>query len=128
MSWKHQVRLLINRVMYAGSNRVCSVCGGHARRFLPFGVVPREDAQCPFCGALERHRLTIRFLRAKTDLFDGQPRRFLHIAPESCLRPLFMKAAGPGYLSADLMATDVMEKAGVGRQADLVRVLLAGNG
>jgi SAM-dependent methyltransferase len=34
----------------------------------------------------------------------------LHIAPERCLQPLFNRAVGLGYLTADLHRTDVMER------------------
>ncbi|NTU97078.1 MAG: methyltransferase domain-containing protein [Chlorobiaceae bacterium] len=57
---------------------------------------------CPHCRALERHRLLWLFLGKHTDLFDGRQKKLLHIAPEFCLEPGLKKAAGKGYLSADL--------------------------
>lgn len=45
-------------LFYIGRGRECPVCGARRRRFLPYGyVVSREDALCPNCLALERHRL-----------------------------------------------------------------------
>jgi len=62
------------------------------------------------CGAFERHRLLLPFLREHTDLFDGKSKRMLHVAPEPALRKIFANATGAGYLSADLFDEDVMEK------------------
>src|SRR5260370_9802723 len=61
----------------------CPVCGNHERRFDSFGLIPRPNAQCPNCIALERHRFAWLFLQKFTDLFDRKPqRRMLHFAPE----------------------------------------------
>ena len=79
-------------------------------QFRAAGVILRDDARCPLCGSLERHRLAIIFLRNKTNLFDGQSRKFLHVAPERAFKKMFAEAAGAGYLTADLHAEDVMEK------------------
>lgn len=35
---------------------LCPCCGGSSLEFLPFGVIPRNNARCPACGSLERHR------------------------------------------------------------------------
>jgi len=75
---------------------------------LPFGVPPRDDAACPACGSLERHRLLWEFFQRKTDLFNGQPRKFLHIAPEPCFSNVLSVTPGIDYLSADLEATHAM--------------------
>jgi len=110
MSLKSQIRLIVNQVRYRGAERFCCVCDKHASQFLPFGTVPRDDAACPYCGALERHRLVMTFFKNETDLFDGRPKNFLHVAPERALQKTIAGAAGKGYLSADLMAKNVMEK------------------
>ncbi len=68
-------------LFYIGRGRECPVCGARRRRFLPYGyVVSREDALCPNCLALERHRLLWLWLQRQSDLFDERP-RLLHIAP-----------------------------------------------
>ena len=107
---KNRLKLLIKRVVYTGSKRYCAVCDRGCNRFLQFGVVTRNDARCPFCGSLERHRFVVRFLRERTDLFDQTDKDFLHVAPEAGLEPIFSRAAGNGYLTADLMKKGVMEK------------------
>jgi SAM-dependent methyltransferase len=54
------------------------------------------------CSALERHRLIVRYLEERTDFWNGQPKRMLHVAPESQIRHLFMRAPGVRYVSTDL--------------------------
>ena len=106
-------RALLRRARHAGVGRDCPVCGGTFRAFMPYhapGAPRRSEAQCPRCLSMERHRLTLLFLRERTDLFDGnRPKRLLHVAPEPCLTALFAEAAGDGYLTADLMDPAVME-------------------
>ncbi|HET9403627.1 MAG TPA: class I SAM-dependent methyltransferase, partial [Burkholderiales bacterium] len=87
---------------YRGEGRFCPVCGKSSRRFRRFGTVPRDDAQCVHCGALERHRFLWLYASRKTDLFDGAARRMLHVAPEPCLESRFKSRLGQGYLTADL--------------------------
>jgi SAM-dependent methyltransferase len=55
-----------------------------------------------WCGSLERHRFAWLFLRDRTDLLDGRPKRVLHVAPEPCLAESLAPSLGPGYLTADL--------------------------
>lgn len=75
-----------------------------------FGIVPREDAQCVHCGALERHRFLWLFLQKKTDLFDGKPKKMLHVAPEHCFESRFKKRLDDDYLTADLFNPRAMVK------------------
>ena len=90
---------------YKGKGRECPLCGAEYRRFLPYGyVVPRPDALCPRCLALERHRLLWLWLTRETDLAERRP-HLLHIAPEACLgrRLKRIYASEPSrYVTADL--------------------------
>jgi SAM-dependent methyltransferase len=86
-----------------GEPRDCPICGYHGA-FEPFGVIPRPDAMCPNCNALERHR-QFKLMLDRVDL----PRpgsSLLHFAPEAAItrlvRPLCDK-----YVTADLMRDDV---------------------
>jgi SAM-dependent methyltransferase len=79
----------------------CPVCEHSAVAFKTFGRVPRSNARCPTCGALERHRLVWVFLRTRTDLFDGRPKRMLHIAPEPSLFARFRAIENLDYVTAD---------------------------
>ncbi len=93
---------------YVGRGRECPLCGCRRRKFLPYGyVTSREDALCPRCLALERHRLLWLWLLRESDLGRGAVAlpRLLHIAPEVALRDKFRKmyAREPErYLTADL--------------------------
>lgn len=55
------------------------------------------------CGALERHRFAWLYFRRCTDLWDGRPKRFLHVAPEWPFQAPLREALGEGYVTADLM-------------------------
>ncbi|MEX2642948.1 MAG: class I SAM-dependent methyltransferase [Acetobacterales bacterium] len=78
----------------------CPVCGTVARRFLPFGLAGRRNAQCPGCGSVERHRFLWLYLRDRTDILRGR-RRVLHTAPEPCIEPMLRAVHGRGYVSVD---------------------------
>ena len=97
------LKTLVFSVLYHGHARWCPVCEKSSRKFLRFGEMKREDACCPRCGALERHRLTWIFFLRKIKLFNGQPKRMLHVAPEPCLASRLKRRLGGGYLSADLL-------------------------
>ncbi|OGV60065.1 MAG: methyltransferase type 11 [Lentisphaerae bacterium RIFOXYA12_FULL_48_11] len=93
-----------------GKGRWCPVCGRDSRKFGKFGIVPREDAMCIHCGALERHRLVWLFFQQMTNLFDGTPKIMLHIAPEPCFEPRLREKLRQGYITADLMNSHAMVK------------------
>jgi predicted SAM-dependent methyltransferase len=95
-------------VRYYGNKRFCTVCGKSSRRFRHFGLVPRADAQCAHCGALERHRFLWLYLTKKTDLFDGREKQVLHVAPEPCFVSRLKERIGDGYVTADLEDPRVM--------------------
>lgn len=87
---------------YAGKKVMCPVCEKSFRKFLPYGRIhPRENALCPNCLALERHRLLWLYLKEKTDFFSGQ-KAVLHIAPEVCFMKHFEKLHGDQYITADI--------------------------
>lgn len=41
------------------------------------------------------------FFRNHTNLFDGKPKRLLHVSPEHCLKDKIARAVGEGYVSTD---------------------------
>jgi SAM-dependent methyltransferase len=74
------------------------------RKFLWGGVVViRQDVRCPVCGSLERHRLAWAFFQRRTDLFQGQAQRMLHVAPEPEFARRLARTPGLDYVSADLL-------------------------
>lgn len=97
------VRSAAARVLFHGTRRFCPVCGRSARAFQRFGVVPRSDARCPYCGSLERHRLLWRYLEQETTFFESAGTKMLHLAAERCFEPTFRKIVGSGYITADLL-------------------------
>lgn len=89
---------------YRGRGRECPVCGSRYRRFMPYGYVSsREDALCPHCLSLERHRMIWLWLKESSNLFEGYP-RLLHIAPEVSLMRHFKRhyRDNRNYITADL--------------------------
>jgi SAM-dependent methyltransferase len=75
----------------------CPLCGLYAGAFEPFGNPPRPHALCPYCGSLERDRLTTRWIGR----YSQARGRVLHIAPESSLAP-FLGTRARFYASVDL--------------------------
>lgn len=90
-------------LLYLGWGRKCPICGVRRRKFLPYGYVEsREDALCPRCLALERHRLLWLFLDRETELLHSPQQRVLHVAPEVCYISRLRKLLGKNYITADL--------------------------
>ena len=94
-------------LIYVGRGRECPVCGTKRRKFLPYGyVTSRDNALCPNCLSLERHRLLWLWLQRESDLFESRP-RLLHVAPEVCLMRHLRRTYASGgnredYVTADL--------------------------
>ncbi|MBS1558661.1 MAG: class I SAM-dependent methyltransferase [Bacteroidetes bacterium] len=96
------VGLKVVGLFYWGRQTVCPVCNHHYRRFLPYGRIRvRENALCPNCLSLERHRLMWLFLKNKTNFFSARL-NVLHIAPEPCFIKRFETQHGEGYVTADI--------------------------
>jgi SAM-dependent methyltransferase len=104
---RHLIRLSyifmrISALFYKGNNVECPVCNSRFRRFLPYGHnIIRENALCPKCLSLERHRLMWLFLRDKTEFFTASL-KVLHVAPEQCFYSRFKKLHNLDYITADL--------------------------
>ena len=92
-------------LLYVGRGKECPMCGCRRRKFLPYGyVAQRDNALCPNCLSLERHRLLWLYLARETDLLTTRP-RLLHAAPEVALMRKFRqvyKEAPLQYITADL--------------------------
>ena len=95
-------------LLYIGRGKECPLCGCKRRKFLPYGYVSqRENALCPNCLALERHRTLWLWLINESDIGRGAVAlpRILHVAPEVALMRKFRKmyASSPErYVTADL--------------------------
>jgi SAM-dependent methyltransferase len=96
------VGLQVLALIYRGDKVHCPICGSSFRKFLPYGRIrPRENALCPNCQSLERHRLIWLYLRERSDVFKRKM-KILHIAPEACYIKPFEKMHGDGYITADI--------------------------
>ena len=101
---------VLRKVPYYGKGRFCPVCCKSSRHFRHFGRMQRKDAKCVHCGSLERHRFLWLFLQKKTDLFNGKPKKMLHVAPERCLADRFKDRIDGDYVTADLFNPRAMVK------------------
>lgn len=86
---------------YRGKGVNCPVCDHEFKKFLPYGRVSRENALCPHCLSLERHRLMWLFLKEKTDFFSAKL-KVLHVAPEHCFIHRFERLTNLDYITADI--------------------------
>ncbi len=91
-------------IFYAGDKVQCPVCRRKYGKFLPYGrgTSARDNALCPGCLSLERHRLMYLFMERKTNFFTGSGLKVLHVAPEYCFIDRFEKLPNIGYLTADI--------------------------
>jgi len=105
-----RLKRFVQSVLYAGSKYSCPVCEDSFRKFLTYGKPARENAMCPGCGVLERHRLLWLFLRDETGLFR-EKLRVLHFAPEVAFLERLSKLANLFYVPADLApSADIVKK------------------
>src|SRR6185437_11193906 len=96
------IALKIISVFYIGNKVECPVCNSKYKKFLPYGrIKPRENALCPSCLALERHRLMWLYLKEKTNFFTANL-KVLHIAPEHCFINRFEHMKNLDYITADI--------------------------
>lgn len=88
--------------LYKGNAVECPVCSSTFSKMLPYGrIVSRENALCPECLSLERHRLMWLFLKKKTNFFTDKI-KLLHIAPEHCFINRFEALPNLEYITADI--------------------------
>ncbi|MEO1655250.1 MAG: SAM-dependent methyltransferase, partial [Bacteroidota bacterium] len=77
------IALRLLSIFYLGNQVQCPICKSTYRKFLPYGrgSSARENALCPHCQSLERHRLIWLYLQERTTFFEEE-HSLLHIAPE----------------------------------------------
>jgi SAM-dependent methyltransferase len=90
-------------VFYRGNTYSCNCCGKSFRKFKPKGtaLATRDNAECPYCGSLERVRNLLFYVQNETGLLTDRL-RLLHFAPEWALLPVFKKAENLDYVTADI--------------------------
>jgi SAM-dependent methyltransferase len=97
---------------YRGKEVYCPCCERSYRKFLPYGIIgekPRDDAQCPKCGSVERHRMLWLYLKKNLENHDVQL-KILHIAPENILQSKMKHMKNIEYVSADIDSPLAMVK------------------
>lgn len=96
------VGLKVLALFYRGNGVLCPICGRSFRKFLPYGrKKPRQNALCPSCLSLERHRLIWLYLRDETDVLT-RPQHVLHVAPEACFMGHLQAIHGDQYITTDI--------------------------
>lgn len=98
----------LKKVFFTGKTYYCPVCNSHIHKYEPFGII--AQAWCPVCGSMRWHRLAWLFLENRTNLFDGMPKKMLHIAPEVAFEQRFKRITNLDYLTADLLNPRAMVK------------------
>lgn len=90
-------------IFYIGSKVECPVCNSKYRKFLPYGrnTSSRENALCPSCLSLERHRLMALYMKRKTNFYTANL-KVLHVAPEYCFIDRFEQMKNLDYITADI--------------------------
>lgn len=116
-----RARHLMLKAQNAGGRHYCPICESAIRMFYPHGDPPRPDERCPVCRSLQRHRMDWVFLKRRTDLFDGNPKDMLHVAPEAGLSLRYQSIPGVHYISADLKSPRAMVR------TDLTRIAFPSN-
>lgn len=99
--------LILRALWYAGDKVFCPCCVQEFQTFLPFGAQKRDNAICPRCLSLERHRLLWLYIKNKTNLLR-ENLKVLHVAPEYLLEKAIANLANIDYLSADLQPKQAM--------------------
>ncbi|GBU07980.1 type 11 methyltransferase [Bacteroidales bacterium] len=98
-------RLLINKltsIFYRGNVLECNFCGKTFKKFKAKGTwTKRQNAECPYCGSVERGRLLLFYLQNETGIFSEQC-SLLHVAPELGLRPIFKSCKTLKYYNVDI--------------------------
>lgn len=90
-------------IFYIGNQVECPVCSSKYRKFLPYGrnTSSRENALCPSCLSLERHRLMALYMKRKTNFYTANL-KVLHVAPEYCFIDRFEQMKNLDYITADI--------------------------
>jgi len=99
--YRYSIKYKIRKFFYYGKAFYCPCCERFLRKFAPFGIPKRDDAECPFCYVMERHRILFLFLKNKTNFFT-EKLKVLDFGPEFYLEKIFKSMSNLSYISADL--------------------------
>lgn len=80
-----RLKKIIKKIKYSGSRYECPLCLFKAKQFLDGGLYKkRNNAKCPNCNSLERHRQL--YLILQDYIKSEATTSLLHFAPEQCLK------------------------------------------
>jgi len=106
----------LRRIDYARVSRrygvkFCPACKSDIKSYLPYGTILRSNAQCPNCGAKERHRAFTLYLEKEAEILnitDKQPGaiKLLHFAPERVFFEKFSKNPDIDYYPVDIESSN----------------------
>lgn len=99
-----KIRIYLNILIspvYSGHRFYCICCKKSFRIFFSKGNIKRKNAQCPYCGSLERTRTLALYLQNETDIFTVEHPKILHIAPEYSLFRILNKLNAE-YVDGDI--------------------------
>ena len=103
-----KLKLAWKRRKFGGKGRMCPICNGECRTFADFGYIRRENAQCVWCGSLERHRFAWLYFQQKAIFSNLRPNsHFLHLAPEAFLEKRLRQVVVGKYTTAHLFDPSV---------------------
>lgn len=80
----------VRALFFYGEKYSCNCCQKKFRKFLEKGNIPRLNAECPYCGSLERNRLLLFYLQRETRIFS-EKLKVLHFSPERCIYNILKK-------------------------------------
>lgn len=85
---------------FSDKNVVCPICGWNGEKFLPCGIIIRENDLCPRCNSLEKHRLYYLYLLNKINI--NKKLKVCHFAPEKSITDFFGLFKNIEYISCDI--------------------------
>lgn len=91
---------ILPAIAHFGTQFSCPCCGWRFRQLLRYGNPPRQNARCPRCGAMERHRLLWLYLNERTNFFRDRL-KVLDIAPLGFFQRRCRSLPNLDYTSAD---------------------------
>lgn len=97
-----KARKTLRQNQFKGDKVFCEICKSSFSEFAPHGLNKRPNARCLNCDSLERHRLFWKYLKEKTNFFDGSRKRVLHFAPEKMFYNKFSNLDSIEYIPCDL--------------------------
>ena len=116
----YKLKYIFLRMIYKGNKNYCNLCKTHTKIFFGYGEKSdfysgrevigarfREDAMCPCCNSLERHRLLYDYLFNHTDIFHKKC-SILHFAAEGCIKNKLFENPQIEYYSADIVKNRAM--------------------